>query len=98
MNKTKVVCSACSACLMLLFLSVGPVLGQQDIQELNELNERVMKLFQAGKYAEALPLAQHAVDLSEKILGPEHHNVAQMLNNLAMLHDATWAYAKAEPL
>jgi len=62
------------------------------------LNAEVVKLYQAGKYAEAIPLAQRALAIQEKALGPEHPAVATSLNNLAALHNSMGAYAKAEPL
>ena len=37
-----------------------------------------------GKYAEAEPLHKRALAIFEKALGPEHRNVAQSLNNLAV--------------
>ena len=39
-----------------------------------------------GKYAEAEPLYQRALEIREKALGPEHPDVALSLNNLAMLY------------
>ena len=38
-----------------------------------------------GKYAEAEPLFQRALAIVVKVLGPEHPNVAQMLENYAGL-------------
>ena len=51
-----------------------------------------------GAYAQAEPLYQRALAISEKALGPEHPDTATALNNLAGLYHATGAYAKAEPL
>lgn len=75
-----------------------PTASQEQLKELTVLNKRASELYQAGKYAEALPLAQRAAELSEKALGPEHPDVATTLNNLAALYDATGQYATAEPL
>jgi len=36
--------------------------------------------------------------MDEKALGPEHPNVANLLNNLALLYDEQGKYAEAEPL
>jgi len=41
-----------------------------------------------GKYAEAEPLYQRALAISEKTLGPEHPQVATSLNNLALLYQS----------
>ena len=51
-----------------------------------------------GQYDQALPLYQRALAIREKVLGPEHPDVAMSLNNLAALYRDTGQYAKAEPL
>ena len=51
-----------------------------------------------GAYEKALPLYQRALDISEKVLGPEHPDVATTLNNLAALYHHMGAYEKALPL
>jgi hypothetical protein len=43
-------------------------------------------------------IAQRALAIREKAMGPEHPDVAQSLNNLAGLYQAQGQYAKAEPL
>ena len=54
----------------------------------NELNQKVTKLYQAGKYAEAIPLARKALEIREQALGPTHPTVVESLNNLAELEAA----------
>ena len=56
------------------------------------------RLQKKGKYAEAVPLAQQAVKLSEDTFGATHPTTAASLNNLAELYRAMGDYAKAEPL
>ena len=51
-----------------------------------------------GRYAEAIPLYERALAIKEKVLGPEHPDVALSLNNLASLHRDQGRYAVAEPL
>jgi tetratricopeptide (TPR) repeat protein len=51
-----------------------------------------------GNYAEAEPLHQRALAIREKALGPEHADVAQSPNNLALLYKTQGKYAEAEPL
>ena len=51
-----------------------------------------------GEYAKAEPLYQEALRIRQKVLGPEHPEVATSLNNLAALYNAMGEYAKAEPL
>jgi len=62
------------------------------------LTNQVIRLYQAGKYAEALPIAQRSLALREKTLGREHPEVAVSLNNLAELYRALDEYPAAEPL
>ncbi len=90
-----------SASIFTIVLNVAPVSGQQeldDVKALNQLNQQVMKLYQAGKYAEAIPLAQKVLEISEKALGPDNPDLSHFLDNLALLYYAMGDYAKAEPL
>ena len=41
---------------------------------------------------------QRALAIREEALGPKHPDVAQSLNNLALLSDSQGQYKKAEPL
>jgi tetratricopeptide (TPR) repeat protein len=61
-------------------------------------NDRVKKLYQQGRYAEALPYATKASKLSEEELGPHHPTTAVMVNNLAELNRVHGNYAQAETL
>jgi tetratricopeptide (TPR) repeat protein len=72
--------------------------SQSDDDEFNSLNQQVHKLFQQGKYQEAIPLAEKAVELAKRVYGPEHAGTATSLNNLALLYGDMGEYAKAEPL
>ena len=85
-----------SACAVAIVLSATPASSQEALKEADELNTRVIKLYQAGKYAEAIPLAQQALEIREKVLGPDHPKVAASINNLANLYQAIGDYAKAE--
>jgi tetratricopeptide (TPR) repeat protein len=53
---------------------------------------------ETGQYADAEALCQRALALREKVLGPDHLDVAQSLNNLALLYYAQGQYDKAEAL
>ena len=94
---TAIVYSLCVAGITLV-LSVALASGQQELDEATALNQQVMQLYQGGKFAEAIPLAQKALSLREKALGPDHPDVAQSLYNLAGLYQAIGAYARAVPL
>ena len=59
---------------------------QDDLAKLSSLNKQVTELYQAGKFNEAIPIAQESLELSEKALGPDHPDTATALNNLAALY------------
>ena len=46
---------------------------------------QIIELNRAGKYSEALPLAQRTVADAEKARGPAHRDVAAALNNLGQV-------------
>ncbi|CAN0367181.1 unnamed protein product [Ectocarpus sp. 6 AP-2014] len=51
-----------------------------------------------GKYAEAETLYERSRAIQEKVLGPEHPDVATSLNNRALLLQSQGRYEEAEPL
>jgi WD40 repeat protein/tetratricopeptide (TPR) repeat protein len=57
-----------------------------------------IKLRLAGKYDEALPQAQHALEIREQVLGPDHREVAAALHGLASIHASKGEFANAESL
>ena len=64
----------------------------------DRLSARVVELYQQGMYSEATEVAEEAVRIAKKALGPDHPSVATSLNNLALLYKAQGEYAEAEPL
>ncbi len=70
----------------------------QSEAELKALNEQVVQLYQAGKYAEAIPLAERYAEAMNARRGPDSPEYATALNNLAQLLQATNRLAEAEPL
>ena len=62
------------------------------------LSAKINELSRAGKYAEAIPLAQGQLDSLEKKYGPNHRDVAGALNNLAQIYGSQGRDAEAEPL
>jgi CHAT domain-containing protein/tetratricopeptide (TPR) repeat protein len=70
----------------------------QGAGESERLTREMVRLYNAGKYAEAVPLAQRAVAIRERSLGPNHPSTADSLSNLALLYKSLGAYSKAEPL
>jgi tetratricopeptide (TPR) repeat protein len=70
----------------------------QGPDEASALNQKVIQLYNQGRFSEALPPAQRALGMREKALGPDHREVAVSLNSLAELYRAQGRYADAEPL
>jgi tetratricopeptide (TPR) repeat protein len=46
----------------------------------------------------ALPWCEQCLEVTKKRLGEEHPDVAQSLNNLALLYNSQGRYSQAEPL
>lgn len=68
------------------------------LQEAHILSTRALDLYAAGKYDEALPLAERALELSEKELGPDDVYVAYLLYEVGWLYSNKSNYARAEQL
>lgn len=85
------------SCLVLC-ISLQAKLSPQEEARLSSLAEKVGELYQSGKFAEAVPIAQECLALAEKALGPEHPESATHVNNLAELYRSTGDYAKAEAM
>jgi tetratricopeptide (TPR) repeat protein/DNA-binding CsgD family transcriptional regulator len=62
------------------------------------LNQTAYYLTERARYAEAEPLYQRSLTIRERVLGPEHSDVATSLNNLAVLYERQGRYAEAQPL
>ena len=69
-----------------------------DTADAAALNQQVTQLYNQGRYSEAIPLAQRALALREKALGPDHPDVALSLYTLATLYQNLERYQDAEPL
>src|SRR5947209_14352606 len=70
----------------------------QEADEVSELSQKVIQLYNAGRYADAISVAQQVLAIGEKALGRDHPDVATLLNNLALLYVSQGRYADAEPL
>lgn len=55
-------------------------------------------LYNKGRFAEAVPVAENALSINEEKFGAEHLYTAESLNMLGVLYMKTGDYAKAEPL
>jgi CHAT domain-containing protein/Flp pilus assembly protein TadD len=67
------------------------------LAEAEQLNQQVFQLNEQGKYQAAIPLAEKALQIRQRILG-RHPDVATSLNNLAFLYQRQGRYEQAEPL
>lgn len=74
----------------------APGIAQSD--DADALSDEAVRLYDAGKYVEGIPLAERVLAIREKALGPEHPDVGVALNDLARLYDAQGRYGDAEPL
>src|SRR2546426_434530 len=91
-----VVALALCVCLGAEALALPPI--SPALKEAERLQKMADSLYEGGKYAEAVEPAERALKIVEKLLGPEHPNVAKSLNNLARLYYEQGRYAEAEPL
>src|SRR6516164_6043621 len=74
----------------------APALAQSN--DLTTLNRQIGQLYQAGKYDEAIPLAQRLVELTKTRLRMEPRAHANALGILGDLYREKGHYAEAEPL
>ena len=82
---------------LVLWLGMAQASSAQ-MEALGRLNAEVAHLSSQGRYAEAVAPAQHALALSESLLGKEHTDVARSLDVLASVLERQGIYADAEPL
>ena len=87
--------------LLLIFILVflfPPPSPAQSTDDAKKLNGQLIQLYKEGRYKEAIPIAEKALAVREKALGPDHPNTAMSLNNLAVLYTSTGRYQEAIPL
>jgi tetratricopeptide (TPR) repeat protein/CHAT domain-containing protein len=63
-----------------------------------KLNRQVVKLYNQGKFNEAIDIAEEALNLAQSLYPGDHPDVATSLNNLAALYDSQGRYSEAECL
>ena len=49
---------------------------EEDLKRAGQLDQQVTQLYQQGKYAEAVSVAKEVLAIGEKVLGPDHPDVA----------------------
>src|SRR5262249_32587335 len=84
-----------TAILLLGNASISPA---QPGDEASELNKKIVELYNAGRYADASPIARQGVASRERTLGPDHLDVIRAVSSLATLYLLSGRYAEAEPL
>jgi tetratricopeptide (TPR) repeat protein len=62
----------------------------------DEFYNNAMGLYEQGRFADALPLAQKLVLVDEQALGPNHLDFAKDLNLLGLLYHQLRHYAEAQ--
>jgi tetratricopeptide (TPR) repeat protein len=82
-------------------LALRAAAPDEDLQvaDWSDLLNRVGNYFHGrALYAQAAPLYQRALTISEKVLGTEHFHTATILNNLGLLLKMQGDFAGARPL
>lgn len=69
-----------------------------ELEEAVRLSATVVRLYNEGKYGDALNPARRALEIRERVLGPENELVTDALGNLASVHLALNNFKEAEPL
>ena len=82
--------------LLILFIFGITVAAHAQGIEWKTLNDEVDSLGKQGFYDRAVVVAKKALQIAEQALGPDHPDVAQSLNRLAMLYDNQGQYALEE--
>ena len=70
----------------------------QDMVEVRQLNKNVILLYRSQKYEQAVPIANKAVSLMDRVENPRPVLFVQVLNNLAELKRQTGDFVTAETL
>ena len=83
--------------VVIMVVSCSPNSWAQS-DDLARLNSRVGELYRAGKYGEAIPLAERSLELTRAHKGEDHLDTATRMGWLALLYWNQGRYADAEPL
>jgi tetratricopeptide (TPR) repeat protein len=70
----------------------------QSSDDVGTLDKQIEQLFKTGKYAEATEVALRVIALQEKVLGPDHLEVAKAQDTLATLYRIQRRYVDAEQI
>lgn len=67
-------------------------------QQAAKLHQQAAKLYEEGKYRDAIAVANQVLTIRKTLLGEQHPDTATSLNNLAVFSMEQGDHAKAEPL
>ena len=81
----------------ILFLSVT-LIGCTRRSPYDEINDKIIVLFQQGKYSEAEKLAKESLTMTKEKFGEDHQKAAASLDTLAMIYKTQGKYGEAENL
>ncbi|NES02383.1 MAG: CHAT domain-containing protein [Okeania sp. SIO2F4] len=84
--------------VFILEQALSQVSEEDELAKAERLVQQVEQLYQQGKYGEAIPFEEELLTIRKKVLGRNHLDVAESLNNLGELYIYTGRYDKAEPL
>jgi tetratricopeptide (TPR) repeat protein len=87
-----------AALLIGLFTGAAGRAAYAQSDEIAALNWRIIELDRAGKYSEAIPLAEKSLKLTRDQKGNDHLETSMRMNSLASLYDKQGRYIEAEPL
>ena len=95
-------CNALEKCLLGLIVSglllCWPGTASAQSPELTRAYRQGQALQKKGRYKEAIPFYQKALEFGVREFGPDHETTATLINNLAFLYNNQGRYADAEPL
>jgi CHAT domain-containing protein/tetratricopeptide (TPR) repeat protein len=90
-----------AASLTKIFIVAAFILANAECalaDDVDSLNTRVLELYQSGRYADALPLAERYVRAVKSLHGAESPLYSKALVNLGEVYVAEGRYAEAEPI
>src|SRR5262249_53483106 len=90
---------AANTLMAAMLIVAAPTVGlAQTPSDVQKLNQQVVLLLSQGKYTEAATIAEKALPLAERAVGPEHPDTLESVDNLASLYQMQGRYDEAEPL
>ncbi|MDY6988912.1 MAG: tetratricopeptide repeat protein [Thermodesulfobacteriota bacterium] len=85
------------ATIVLIMMCIPGLSVAYSLDELKGLEEQAKKLYDEGRYAEAIPIAERVLEISERHLQNDPASMVSALTSLGNLHIGLGQYKKAEP-